>query len=401
MLSNFFYLSLNSLRYHRLRSWLTIIGIIIGMAVVMAVLFLGEGMENAVTYQLQRFGSNIIIVIPGKIGNPLFGLLGRNRFRDKDLKVIEKIDGIDIVMPTIEPVLAKVKFFGEEKTTILHGQPWSAIKKIFEESEGFSLAKGEWPTNDEAREIVVGFKLAKIKFKKEVQIGDFLIIKGREYKVKGILNEIGEQNHDNAVFISIKMIRQIMGEEAGYRNFTIKALSNYDLDQVAENIRYELSRQKGIGDFTVLTSSKAARLVGNIIGIIQFVLGAIAAVALIVGSVGIMNTMYTSVIEQTKEIGIMKAVGARNSHIILIYLIESGIIGLVGGVVGIIFGIGLAKAVELYAHKAGFSLLIVTFSPKIIIEILGFAFLLGIISGSLPARQAAKLRPTEALRYEE
>ncbi len=400
MISNFFYLSLKSIRYRQLRSWLTIIGIVIGIAVVIAVLFLGAGLENAVNFELQRFGSNLILIFPVKAGNPLTSLLGKNTFRDKDLKAVEKIEGIEVIMPAIEPVLTTVEFAGEKKTTILHGQPWAAIKKIFEESQGFSLAMGRWPTSEEVREVVVGTKLASKKFKREVQVGDTLVIKGRDFKVTGILNELGEQNHDSAVFISIKMIRQVMGEQAGYRSLTARPLPNYDLDQVAENIRYQLGQQKGIGDYTVLTSGKAARLAGNIIGVIEFVLAAIAAVALLVGGVSILNTMYTAVLEQTKEIGVMKAIGATKRQIIIIYLIESGIIGLVGGILGVSSGMVLAKVVEAYAHNQGFPLLLMTFSPLTIGAVLLFAFGLGVIAGVLPAKQAAELKPTEALRQE-
>ena len=399
MLSNFFYLSLNSIRYRQVRSWLTIIGIVIGIAVVIAVLFLGAGMKNAVASQLQKFGSGIIVAFPGKIGD-MSGFMGKNRFKDKDVAAMEKAEGVDVIMPVIEIPSVKIEFGGEKKNVLLHGQPWASIKKIFEQSQGLSLGAGEWPANDDARGIVIGQKLAKNIFKREIQVGDTMAVKSREFKVAGILNESGEQNHDNGVFISIKMLRLVTGEDLNYRTVIIKAQSGYDGDLAAENVRYELSKQKNIGDFTVMTSGKAMRLVGDIISIIEFVLAAIAAVAVIVGSVSIMNTMYTSVMEQTKEIGVMKAIGARNSHIILIFLFESGIIGLVGGAIGIVLGMILAKAVEYYAHNNGFPMLLVTFSPWTIILVAAGAFFIGIASGFMPARQAVKLKPTEALRYE-
>ncbi|MFA6422762.1 MAG: ABC transporter permease [Candidatus Buchananbacteria bacterium] len=399
MLSNFFYLSLNSIRYRQVRSWLTIIGIVIGIAVVIAVLFLGAGMKDAVAFQLQKFGSGIIVALPGKISD-MTGFLSKNRFKDADVEAIKRAGGVDVAMPIIEQPSVRVEFMGEKKSTILHGQPWESIKKIYEQSQGLSMGAGEWPTNDDAREIVVGKKLATKVFKREIQVGDMMTVKSREFKVVGILNETGEQNHDGAVFISVKMFRTVVGESLGYRTIVIKAESGYDGDLAAENVRYELSKQKNIGDFTVMTSGKAMRLVGNIIAIIEFILAAIAAVAVVVGSVSIMNTMYTSVLEQTKEIGVMKAIGARNSHIILIFLIESGIIGLVGGAFGIILGMILAKAVEYYAHNNGFPMLLVTFSPWTIIIVAVGAFFIGIASGFFPARSATKLKPTEALRYE-
>lgn len=366
---------------------------------MIAVLFLGAGMKNAVTFQLQKFGSGIIVALPGKIGD-MTSFMSKNRFHDKDVAAMEKAEGVDVVVPLIEMPSVKVEFSGEKKSVYLQGQPWASIKKIFEQSQGLSLAVGAWPTSENTREIVIGKKFATTIFKREVQLSDAVIIKGREFKVAGIMNESGEQNHDNGVFMSIKTIRMVMGEDLGYRPVLIKAESGYDSDLAAENVRYELGKQKNIGDFTVMTSGKAMRLVGNIIAIIEFILAAIAAVAVVVGSVSIMNTMYTSVLEQTKEIGVMKAIGAKNSHIILIFLIESGIIGLVGGGIGIILGMILAKAVEYYAHNHGFPMLLVTFSPWTIIIVAAGAFFIGIASGFLPARQAVKLKPTEALRYE-
>ena len=141
-------------------------------------------------------------------------------------------------------------------------------------------------------------------------------------------------------------------------------------------------------------------IVGSIMGLIQVVIFGFASIAIVVGGIGIMNTMYTSVHERIREIGIMKAVGAKNKTIILIFLIESGIFGLAGGLGGIVLGLGLAKIVEIYCQTQNLFLLKASITPQLVLFGLAFSFLVGCISGFLPARSAAKLKPVEALRYE-
>mgnify|MGYP000268169986 CR=1 FL=1 len=139
----------------------------------------------------------------------------------------------------------------------------------------------------------------------------------------------------------------------------------------------------------------------NIFNIVQAVLVGIASISLLVGGIGIMNTMYTAVLERTKEIGTMKAIGARNSHILLLFLIESGLLGLVGGIIGVMIGVGLAKGAEYGAGIVlGNDLLRASLNPVIIFGALAFSFLIGSLSGIAPAYQASKLKPVDALRWE-
>ena len=174
--------------------------------------------------------------------------------------------------------------------------------------------------------------------------------------------------------------------------FTVPAIVN----RVVEK---ELERKRGDTNFQVLTASQILEQIGQILGVMQIVLVGIAAISLLVGAIGIMNSMYTSVLERTKDIGIMKAIGARNADILQIFLIESGMIGLVGGLLGTALGTGMALAVEPFAKNAGFPL-IITLEMGVLLFGLLFAFVIGMISGILPAYQASKLKPVDALRYE-
>lgn len=400
MFKDFLILSFKNLRYRQLRSLLTIVSVIIGIAVVVAVIFLGNGLEDSVRKLLNRFGGDLVLIIPGEVTDPMSRLIGEARFKPKELEPIKDIPGVDLVFPSVESKLLTAEFLGEKKSVSLHIAPWQGTQRIFEESQGFRLEEGEWPTKENVREIILGKKFAKKKFKDEVRLGDEIIIKGKRFKVVGILAEIGEQMHDTSIYISAESYENLTGEKIEYLLITVKILPGFNLAQVASDIEYILKKQKGITDFSVLTSDKAMRLVGSIIGVIELALSLLAGITLVVGGVGIMNTMYTSVLERVSEIGIMKAVGGRAKNILLIFTLEAGMIGAVGGAVGIMIGALLAKLVESIAHSQGFLLLQISIEPKIVASMLAFAFLLGIISGFLPALAAARLKPVDALRYE-
>jgi len=186
----------------------------------------------------------------------------------------------------------------------------------------------------------------------------------------------------------------------------VKIEDGASTDKIAEDIEKELGeirkRKRGedVSDFSVLTSEKMGGIVGGVMGVIQIAVMAFAGIAILVGGMGIMNTMFTAVRERTREIGVLKAIGAKNRAVITIFLIESGIIGLVGGAGGVILGLTVAKIVEAYGRTATFYLE-AYMPPGLIIFGLLFSFLIGCLSGYFPARRAAKLKPTEALRSYE
>ena len=172
-------------------------------------------------------------------------------------------------------------------------------------------------------------------------------------------------------------------------------------EDIEEELRDERNEKEGQETFSVQSFSQLLETFTDIFAVIQAVFVGIAAISLVVGGIGIMNTMYTSVLERTKEIGTMKAVGAKNSDIFKIFLFESGLLGLVGGTIGILMGMGIAKSVEYIAMiQLGSPFIKAVFGLPLIIGALTFSFLVGTISGVLPAMQAAKLKPADALRYE-
>lgn len=376
-------------------------GVVIGIMLVVVILSLGSGIKSVVSRTLQMFGSDIIIIFPGKETNPLVGVLGQQKFRESDLMELEKIEGIKFVVPR-ETAILNGEYKGEKKSIMVYAAPWKGLREIIEESQGIKLEKGRWPTDDQAKEVVLGYKIFNNLFKERIKLGDEITIKSKRMKVVGVISEIGEQMADNLVYVSMDIFRQITGFKAGARSALVKVLPEANINLVAKQIELQLSKQEVVSDFSVLTPDKVNRLIGNVLAIIELSLIMIAFISLIVGAVGITNTMYTSVIERTKQIGIMKAIGASKESILLLFLIESGMIGLIGGILGVIFGLILAFLFGLVASSFGlrglFSFASLDFLGFFVVLII--TFIVGVISGVMPARQAANLEPAEALRYE-
>jgi putative ABC transport system permease protein len=277
---------------------------------------------------------------------------------------------------------------------------------ILKNDTGWSLNQGRWPSPGK-NEIVAGSIVASETFP-DIRIGREIDIKGRKLIVVGILNSVGSKQDDSMVGIDLNIFKSITGERTGAKQVMVKVKAGYSVNSVAEKLKSNLNenRKRQIGQkesdssYTVLTSDKMASIVGNVMGLIQAVIIGFASIAIVVGGIGIMNTMYTSVSERTKEIGIMKAVGAKKRTIITIFLIESGIFGMLGGIGGTLLGMIFAKAIEIYFQIHPLFYLKADVSPGLILFSITFSFAIGCISGYFPARSAAKLKPVEALRYE-
>lgn len=396
-----FLLTLKGLRYRPMRSWLTILGIVIGIMLVVVILALGDGLQGAIKKNLQAFGSDLIVIFPGKETNPFVGLLGGQKFKLKDITDLETIPGVNYVIPA-ENVVSIGEFKGEKQTMLLHATPWKGFREFLEESEGAQLTEGEWPADDVSRDVVLGSRAANELFKTPVRVGDEIVVKSKRLRVKGIIGAMGEQTHDNAIFLSLDVLFDITGSARMVRNASVKVLPGADIELIARQIRFQLSGQETVQDFTVLTPGKATRLIGDVLLIVELFLVIMALMSLIVGAVGIMNTMFTSVLERTKQIGIMKAVGASSDTILSLFLIESGFIGLIGGLSGIVFGLFVAFLIGWLTPQFGVSGLFSFASVDYygLLAVLIVTFITGVVAGILPARRASRMEPAEALRYE-
>jgi putative ABC transport system permease protein len=389
---------LANIRFRRRRMALTILGIVVGTTLIMSLLLVSDGLERAVTGQLRSFGSDLIVVFPGKEENPFIGLAGNLRLRDKDVDAVARVEGVRFAV-AMNSRSMQVESEGEEKAVLVHGSAWEPTRHIFEESKGLGLAEGAWPDDDRTASAVLGSDLAARRFDWPIAVGDELVIRGRTFAVAGILKPTGSSEDDGLLYVSMQRFRALTGE-TGANSILAKIEVGADAEEVAERIRRALERQKGIEDFVVLTPANALRIVVGVLGVVRFILGSIAAVALVVGGVNIMNTMFTAVLERTREIGVLKALGGTDRAVLVLFLAEAGAFGAIGGSLGAALAYGIGELVEAAAEAKGYPFLQVSLDPLVLFGVLALTFVLGAFFGAVPAWQAARLKPTDALRYE-
>lgn len=403
-MKDYFFLAFNNLKRRKLRSWLTMIGIFIGIAAVVALISLGQGMQDYINEEFEKLGKDKIMIQSKSFGPPGSATSKSLLLTSDDLELIQEVRGVEWAMGMLYK-LGQMEFKKESQIGYIIGMDPEDIE-LMSEIQAFEIQEGRWLESGDKYKVIIGYNHAYGDlWERKVEIGDNLIIERQEFKVIGIVEKIGNQYDDSNVYITKDVLKEILEIDDEESTILAKTASGFNPENVAEAIERKLRKfrdeREGQETFTVQTSEQLLQSFQNIFGAIQAVLVGIAAISLIVGGIGIMNTMYTAVIERTKEIGTMKAVGARNSDVLLVFLFESGLLGLVGGLIGVGIGIGLAKGVEYGLSASGFgSLIQAHISWYLVLGALAFSFIIGSLSGILPAMQASKLKPADALRYE-
>lgn len=404
LFSESFQMALTSLYANKMRSLLTMLGIIIGVAAVIALVSVGMGVRSNVTSSIASLGSNMLIISPGSSNRGgVRGAAGSMQtLKYDDAKAIkDKIKNIDYVSPSVSSSY-QIVYGNNNWNTSVQG-----VTPEFMSIRSLTIGYGSFITADDMnkrnRVAVIGTTVASNLFAKDNPVGKNIRINNQPYKVVGLLESKGQssvgQDQDDVIYIPLTTAQERMLGITYVQSINVQVSGQDKMEQVQAEIENLLRSRHHIlagkdDDFHVRNLTSLMETVSQSTSMLTLLLGAIAGISLIVGGIGIMNIMMVSVTERTREIGIRKALGATFMNIMTQFLIESMVIGIIGGIIGIIVGCGASQIIA----KVGSFTTVITITPIIISFI--FSVGIGLFFGIYPARKAAKLDPIEALRYE-
>jgi putative ABC transport system permease protein len=390
-----------SITANKLRSGLTILGIVIGIIAVIAMLSIGEGAKKQLAQSIENLGSNQLNILPGFI-QPGRGIVSAGRgtaqsLKMRDVDIIKKIEGVKAVSPEISRRFQVVSSSGKNTNVLVIGvTPEYLLVRNSKVEKGYFFRE-----NDLNRFAVLGPTVAEDLFGEEDPIGKTIRINKVNFKVIGVLEpkgSVGFINADEVVLIPLLVMQKILVGSEYLSLIAVQAESSELVDKMKDDITNALLKEHKVSpenqDFSVIAAQQFLNTFNALINTMTIFLASIAAISLVVGGIGIMNMMLTSVTERTKEIGLRKAIGAKKKEILMQFLIESVILTLIGGIFGIILGslisIGVSKFANITSEVSLYSIFLS----------LTFSSLVGIIFGYWPAKRAADLDPIVALRYE-
>ncbi len=404
MIKDYIQIPWKEIKRRKLRAWLTLIGVFIGIAAIISLITLGQGLENAITAQFDALGKDKLFLTPK--GGSISGIGSSVKLTGDDVEVVEDVSGVKRAtgmaysIGKIEfndgvwfPFVSGISEDPEDMALLGEAQTWHVLK-------GRNLRKGD------KFKAFLGYEYTLDKlFGKAVELGDKILIEGQEFKVIGFMEKIGSPPDDQGVIIPLDTHHEVYDTDDEVHFIIAQTHAGEDPSLVAEKVEKDLRKSRNVDegeeDFAIQTPEQFAESFAIILNMVQVILIGIASISLAVGGIGIMNTMYTAVLQRTKQIGVMKALGAKNSQILLLFLVESGLYGLGGGIIGAVIGIGFAKMVEaVFILFIGPAFLSVEIDWLLVGGTLLFSFLVGCLSGIAPARSASKQKPVDSLRYE-
>jgi putative ABC transport system permease protein len=413
LFSENFKIAIRALRANKMRSILTMLGIVIGVATVVALLSIGKGATASITSSIQSNGSNLLTVSPGKQQSGPPGAGGGSQQASylyySDFQLLQRSleDNVAAIVPSFQSSYL-VKYGDESFSVNVTG-----VTKDYQETNSYEVVNGRFISDgdnkSESLVAVLGSQTAEDLFGGLNPVGKTISIKGVKFEVVGVLESKGSSgfgSSDDAVFIPLDSgYNKLFGSTAMYNDkrivnsISVSVTTTEAMDTVSAQIEFLIRRAHKLTssdelDFNVLSQSDLLSTLTTVTQTLTVFLGAIAGISLLVGGIGIMNIMLVSVTERTKEIGLRKAVGATKNQILTQFLIETVTLSLLGGIIGIGFGIGLAALVTL----SGALTAVITYDS--ILLAFTFALAIGVFFGLYPAYRAANLHPMVALRYE-
>jgi putative ABC transport system permease protein len=403
-LSELLLLGLQALSRNRMRSALTVLGIVIGVAAVIATLAIGQGAREAVQAQIRNLGANTLTVLSGTVtaGGARMSAGSNNTLTPEDAEAIKReCPAVQAVAPTVRTG-AQVVYGANNWATQVQG-----TTADFPIVRAWPVASGVFVTESDvrgaAKVCVLGSSVAEQLFGAADPVGSMIRVKDMPFRVVGVLSTKGGQgwggSQDDVVMVPLTTAQRKLVGRTTVNSISVSAVSeaqvNAALDQITDLLRQRHRIRPGAdADFFIFTQQEMASSAAETSKVMTLLLASIAAVSLLVGGIGIMNIMLVSVTERTREIGIRRAIGARRRDIMMQFLAESAFLSLAGGALGVALGIGAATAVSQFARWP------TMIQPAAVALAFGFSTAIGLFFGYYPALRAAALDPVEALRYE-
>lgn len=395
--------AIKALRGNILRTVLTMLGIIIGIASVILIISLGQGATSSITDQVSSLGTNLIFITPGK-QTPGRPPQATNSLKYDDAEALadkSRMPDVSAVSAQVS-TQAEVVANGQNKNTQISG-----VDASYADINSLELDQGEFIAPEDVtgygRVAVLGPDVVTDIFGADANpIGETVTIKSRSFRVIGVTKAKGSTgftNPDETVYIPVTTALKVLLGQDSVQAILVEGSDPQKIDDTQQEITDLLMDQHKITDpalqdFTVTTSKEALSTVNNITGILTALLSGIAGISLVVGGIGIMNIMLVTVTERTKEIGLLKAIGAKRSDILTQFLIEAVVLTVTGGIAGIILGVSLSFLATRFLPIP------FVLQPTAILLAVGVSTIVGVVFGIYPAQRAAKLSPIEALRYE-
>ena len=405
MLTDYAAYAFGNLRHKGLRSWLTMIGIFIGIAAVVSLIGLGEGLRGAIVSQFGFIGPDVLSVQASGInfaGPP--GQAVVKPLTDELTKKIKHITGVEAAINRyIES--GTLEFNDKQGIIFAWNVPEGKNRNIFEEMIDLKADKGRLLKDNDKFKAVIGSDFTnEDRFGKAIQTGNTVLFRGIPFEVIGIFNKRGSFIFDSAIVMNEDVLKSEFKEDDSVNVIAVKVRDLKTVDNVKQNIenllREERNVKEGEEDFIVESPENTLKTLDNTLFGVQLFISIIAFVSIIVGGIGITNTMYTAVLERTREIGIMKSIGARNSAIFTLFFIESGFLGFVGGLIGVILGLLLSHSFAFIGRQIlGSELIKADVGFVLILAALLFSIIAGLMAGIIPALQASRKSPVDALRF--
>jgi len=404
MIKDYFSLASKNLKHRGLRSWLTLLGIFIGVTAVVSLISLGEGLEAAVTSQFGISETELISVEAGGIsGSGPPGSMVSNSLTNEDLEAIKKLGSVERAAKRYIQT-AKVEYNDNLLFGHLTSIPSGNDREFIYDQLEVEPILGRLLKDSDRNKVFLGynFYVDKVGFEKELRPGKTILINDKKFEVVGVLDKKGSMLFDNVVYMNENDLEKLFGIDDEIDIIAVLPRYPEDIEKTKEDIEKALRKthnvKEGEEDFTVSTPEATMSTLNDVLSGVQVFIIIVASISIFIGALGIVNTMTTSVLERKKEIGVMKSVGAKNKHIFYQFFIESRLLGLVGGAVGALFGtlIGLVgtRGINIFLGAD----LVPNINFSLIFCSLLESFLIGGIAGIIPAIRASKQNPVEALR---